>query len=85
MHARNFDKEYLSTTDAMSFWVEVETAVGIRKSSSQELKILAPFGVESLFNNTITINSKRAKIENFKNRVSEKKWLEQWPNLSVID
>ncbi|WP_280539919.1 nucleotidyltransferase family protein [Chromohalobacter sp. 11-W] len=30
MHERNSDSPYISTEDAMSFWVEVETAVGVR-------------------------------------------------------
>lgn len=61
MHIRNDDEPYRSTSDAMSYWVEVEVAVGVRVNNSQ-VEIIAPFGVESLFNNTITFKPKTTKI-----------------------
>jgi len=64
MHMRNGDKAYTSTEDAMSYWVEVETAVGARLGPlTHELEIVAPFGVGSLFENTITLNAKRKNQE----------------------
>lgn len=83
MHIRNMDKPYSSTEDAMSYWVEVETAIGVRLSKNHDLKIVAPFGLDSLFNKTVTINSKRKKPEDFMARVNGKKWLELWPNLRL--
>ena len=83
MHRRNGDEAYASTCDAMSFWVEMETAVGVRLSARGEIEILAPFGIEKLFENSITINSKRRKISDFNARIKNKQWLENWPNLRV--
>jgi len=83
MHMRNMDSPYFSTADAMSYWVEVETAIGVRLSQGHDLELVAPFGVESLFKNTITINNKRRKPKDFEARIKGKKWLEHWPNLSV--
>jgi len=83
MHERNSDKPYTSTSDAMSYWVEMETAVGVKLSMRGEIKILAPFGVSRLFENSITINSKRRKANDFYARIKEKKWLLQWPNLEI--
>lgn len=82
MHTRNGDKPYHSTYDAMSYWVEVETAVGA-KINQGEIEIIAPLGVKNLFSNSITINPKRPKIDDFYSRLSTKKWLEKWPNLKV--
>ncbi len=84
MHQRNDDAPYTSTTDAMSYWVEVETAVGARLTNNSEIEILAPFSLESLFNNSITINSKRKKLSDFNERIKNKNWLVNWPNLQVI-
>lgn len=83
MHVRNNDQPYSSTKDAMSYWPEIETAVGVRLTKNRNFEILAPFGVKSLFQGTITINSKRLKAQDFMARVEGKKWLQRWPKLSV--
>lgn len=83
MHLRNNDKPYVNTCDAMSYWPEVETAVGICLVAS-EFKIIAPFGLDSLFEKTITLNPKRPKIDAFCQRIFDKGWLERWPSLEVI-
>jgi len=72
MHKRNFDNPYTSTSDAMSYWVEVETAVGAALNDSGEIVLVSPFGFESLFKYTITINAKRPKPKAFANRMSSK-------------
>ncbi len=83
MHIRNSDRPYTSTCDAMSYWVEIETAIGVRKLPSQSLELVAPFGCESLFRNTVTINNKRRKPKEFEQRVESKGWLNCWPQLTV--
>ena len=85
MHTRNGDKPYLSTSHAMSHWVELETAVGAKFSHSGGVELIAPFGIEPLFSNTITINPTRPKPKDFKYRLESKRWLELWPKLSVND
>lgn len=83
MHIRNNDPEYCSTADAMSYWVEIETAVGVRLNKENRLAFVAPFGLESLFNRTITLNPKRPKESIFLKRIEEKAWLKRWPQLVV--
>ena len=67
----------------MSYWVEMETAVGVKLSMQGEIEIIAPFGISRLFGNSITINSKRRKTNDFDRRIKEKKWLVHWPNLKI--
>lgn len=83
MHKRNADRAYASTADAMSYWVEMETAVGVALSDDGEIKIVAPFGIDPLFQYTITPNSQRIKPLQFAQRIREKRWLEIWPRLVV--
>ena len=83
MHERNSDSPYASTEDAMSYWVEVETAVGATLNERNGIEIVAPFGIDVLFEYTITLNPKRPKPEVFSQRVQGKRWLEIWPNLVV--
>ena len=83
MHLRNQDKPYTSTSDAMSYWVEMETAVGVRLNKQGEIEFLAPFGIAKLFENSITINDKRRKPNEFQQRIESKRWLSQWRNLRI--
>ena len=83
MHTRNSDSSYTSTEDAMSYWVEVETAVGARLNGNDDIELVAPFGVDALFQYTITMNSKRPKPEAFVQRTQRKRWLEIWPKLVI--
>ncbi|WP_216110808.1 nucleotidyltransferase family protein [Aquisalimonas asiatica] len=83
MHTRNSDGPYSSTEDAMSYWVEVETAVGAALSNNGQIRIVAPFGVDQLFQYSITPNPKRLKMEQFEQRIRKKGWLQTWPELAV--
>ncbi|WP_428242760.1 nucleotidyltransferase family protein [Gynuella sp.] len=82
MHLRNGDPPYHSCTDAMTYWVECETAV-VARLSGDEVEIVAPFGVEALFQKTITLNAKRPKPDAFQQRIEQKNWLRNWPELVV--
>jgi hypothetical protein len=83
MHLRNGDAPYQSSEDAMRYWPEKETAIGVRLSQDNRFDWVAPFGIESLFQQHITHNPVRSKAV-FLARVQGKNWLQQWPNLSVI-
>lgn len=83
MHERNNDVPYLSCSDAMSYWVEVETAVGVTLIEN-EIVIVAPFGLEANFNKTITLNNKRPKPKAFIERVTKKQWCNLWPQLKRV-
>jgi len=83
MHLRNNDNPYNNTSDAMSFWPEKETAVGVHLKEKGLLGIAAPFGIESLFRGEITFNPKRDR-DIFLNRIESKQWLKKWPNLKIV-
>ena len=82
MHIRNNDQPYASTADAMSYWPEKETAVGVRLNSGA-ISVVAPFGVETLFAGCISYNPKRSRSV-FLQRLAEKQWLDKWPRLKVV-
>ena len=48
MHVRNGDLPYASSLDAMSYWPEQETAVGIRQTAPSQYECIAAFGFETL-------------------------------------
>lgn len=79
MHIRNHHKPYTNASEAMSWWPEQETAVGV-KLHNGELHFVAPFGLARLFNNSITHNRKR-EVQLFEQRIKKKNWLQHWPKL----
>jgi hypothetical protein len=83
MHKRNNDPPYESSMDAMSYWPEIETAIGVRRTDSGKIELCAPYGVDLLLAGCLTANPKR-ELKQFKQRVEQKGWLERWPNLKVL-
>lgn len=83
MHLRNNDRPYKNTTDAMTFWPEKETAIGVQFGKDGQIYISAPYGIESLFRGEITFNPKRDKNIYLK-RLKSKQWLKLWPDLKVV-
>ncbi|MCH1928903.1 nucleotidyltransferase family protein [Shewanella sp. A25] len=83
MHLKNQDNPYTSCEDAMSHWPECETAVAVTQDvESGEMKILAPFGLGSLFSLQLTHNPLRARAV-FEKRVIDKDWLTRYPKLMI--
>ncbi len=85
MHLPNNDSPYRSTEDAMRYWPEIETAIGVKLNYDGEIELVAPFGLNALFSKTITINSNKPKPAIFKQRIEKKSWLSCWPNLTIIN
>jgi len=84
MHERNGDAAYLSTLDAMTYWVEEETAVGVRLDAQDHIEVLSAFGLDSLFAGQITPNRNKRNIAvEFSARLTRKNWLWIWPKLRV--
>lgn len=84
MHVRNGDRPYRSTADAMRHWVEVETAVGVAIDRDGQLRVVAPFGLDSLLALRVTPNPMHRRPGDFSSRWHNKNWLSVWPRLQVI-
>lgn len=84
MHTKNNDNKYKNTLDAMSYWPEKETAIGVRYIKNNNFEIITAFDIELQFLNTITHNPKRS-LEVFNKRINNKNWLEQWPLLKIVN
>ena len=74
-----------STEEAISTWPETATSIGVRLLENDELNICAPFGLEDLFNMKLRRNPKRVTLELFRERIKEKRILQKWPMVEVID
>ena len=56
MHIRHNHKPYTSTTEAISYWVEIPTCVGVRLNQDDTLAFTAPFGLEHNWSLEVRIN-----------------------------
>jgi hypothetical protein len=86
MHVRNGDEPYVSTADAVSRWPETATAVCVRLHKGV-VETMAPLGLDDLYSLRIRppVPLSAKGCVNFRNRVTEKRWLERWPKLVVVD
>ena len=83
MHERHGHPPYSSSAEAMSHWVEVETAIGAKMNADGQIELNAPLGLDALFTFSITPNPRHAIPAVFADRVSSKGWLNLWPKLAV--
>lgn len=83
MHLKYGRAPYRSTRDAMSYWVEKETAIGVQINAHNALELVAPLGVESLFAFTISANPQHGMPEVLLARAEEKGWTARWPKLRI--
>ena len=83
MNFRNRHPEYSDLIDAMGFWPETCTSVGVFLSS-RSLKLISAYGFQDLFDLKIckspmtTLNEKQLF-----DRIRNKNWLQKWPLLTI--
>ena len=82
MHKRNGDPTYTSSLDAMSYWPEIQTAIGVCLNENGEVSVSSPFW-ESYQIDRVTRNSKKDNLGIFNERVNNRFWLSRWPELIV--
>jgi hypothetical protein len=85
MHQRNDDGPYQSATDAMRYWPETATAVGVRLGPRDGIEVAAPFGLDDLFDLIVrpTPRFKAEKHPVFLDRLRSKDWKTTWPRLKI--
>jgi hypothetical protein len=78
-------RPYASIEEAMSRWADPVTAVGVRLTDNGQLRVIAPFGLDDLFNLIVRPNlvaPDAAAI--YQKRVTSKDWHSRWPKLKII-
>jgi len=83
MHHRHGHTAYTSIKEALSAWVECETAVGITLGDDDRLHLIAPFGIASLLAGRVTHNPQHGDPGIFRDRVVAKGWQCRWPRLEI--
>jgi len=76
--------QYLSLIEALSFWPETATAIAVRLTENNDIEILAPLGLEDLFELKVRWNNRLVSHQVFLERVQAKRFLERWEKLEII-
>ncbi|WP_226568941.1 nucleotidyltransferase family protein [Mangrovibacter yixingensis] len=86
MHLRNGDNPYSSTENALLYWPETATAIGVRLGDEDCIEVIAPFGLNDLFELRLrpTPTFEREKLDIFNQRVNTRRWKERYPQLQLI-
>ena len=73
-----------SSEEAVGTWPETATSVAVRLQPSDDIYIVAPFGLSDLFNMVLRRNQCRVTREQFVQRLHSKQILRKWPHVQVI-
>lgn len=74
----------VSSADAIGTWPEPATCVAVRLLENGEFAVVAPYGLDDLFNMTLRRNVRRITNEIFLERIRTKEPLKKWPQVKII-
>ena len=73
-----------SLTEAVGTWPEYATSVGLTLLPDGAIEVIAPHGLDDLFDMVVRRNPTRVSIETYRQRVIEKRYAERWPKVTVL-
>jgi len=73
-----------SLEQAVASWPEYATSVGIVLTEESTIEVIAPHGLQDLFDIRVRRNPARVSVETYRLRVAQKRYAERWPRVSVI-
>ena len=73
-----------SIEDAIASWPETATSIAAFLDENDNINIIAPFGLQDLFDMVIRRNTRRVSIETYRERIHKKKYNERWPKVKII-
>ncbi|WP_137166760.1 nucleotidyltransferase family protein [Salinimonas lutimaris] len=82
MHLKKGHQPYQNSTQAISYWVETATCVGVRLEQGM-IKIIAPLGLANNWAGIVRRNPAFSDSAVFLQRVAQKQWLSTWPQLRL--
>jgi len=82
MHIKHDSAPYKNTKDAMGFWPEKQTCIGVKLDKNSRIEVHHCFELNYQFNGFISHNT-RCSEEVFNSRILSKGWLTTWPALKI--
>lgn len=72
-----------SLDEGISTWPEFATCVGVSLARDDSIHVIAPHGLDDLFELRVRHNPSRASADDFNERVRSKRFRERWPRLTI--
>ena len=69
---------------AVGSWPEYATAVGLCLHADDTIEVIAPHGLDDLFNCVVRRNPTRVSVETYRQRVEQKRYSARWPQVTVF-
>lgn len=86
MHVWKGVPQHRNTADAMIYWLETVTAVGVRLEADDSLTVIAPLGIDDLANLRCRPTTfGRTRRHEYEARIAAKRWRELWPKVRFLD
>ena len=86
MHVWKNLPQHKSTEDAMLYWLETVTPVGVRLENDDSLTVVAPLGTDDLLNLICRPTAfGRLQRAEYDERIASKRWRELWPKVQFLD
>ena len=73
-----------SLPEAIAAWPEYATSVGVWLGPDDEIGVIAPLGLDDLFNCIVRRNPARVSVETYRSRVQQKNYTARWPRVTVV-
>lgn len=70
---------------AVATWPEYATCVGIRLEHDDTITVIAPHGLDDLFGIIVRRNPVRVSVDTYRERVAQKRYVERWPRVIVVE
>jgi hypothetical protein len=73
-----------SSADGVGTWPETATSIALRLLPDDSIHVVAPCGLEDLFNMICGRNPRRVTVEEYHRRIQEKHITTRWPRVRVV-
>ena len=86
MHVWKGVPQHRSTADAMTYWLETVTAVGVRLEEDDSLTVIAPLGTDDLLGLRCRPTAfGQTRRDEYEARVAAKQWRDMWPKVRFVE
>lgn len=65
-------------------WPEFATCVGVALAADDSIRVIAPHGLQDLFDLRVRHNPLRADAQTYRQRVAYKRFAQRWPRVQVL-
>lgn len=73
-----------SLPEAVASWPEYATSVGLWLDADDTIHVIAPHGLDDLFNCVVRRNPARVNVATYRQRVAQKNYAARWPRVTII-